>query len=74
MTYTELKRDDPRNYPAMNALGRCLDEELVEEFVFYEILLVDRPALAYHLTPGFMQRIMNYIRRIRSMDYVIDED
>lgn len=74
MTYTELKQDDPRNYPSMNALGRCLDRELVEEFVFYEILLVDQPALAYHLTPEFMQRIMTYIKTIRSMDYVIDED
>lgn len=74
MTYTELKEDDPRNYPAMNALGRCLDQELVEEFVFYEILLVDRPSLAYHLTPQFMERIMQYIHLIRSMDYVIDQD
>ena len=74
MTYTELKRDDPRNYPAMNALGLCLDRELVEEFVFYEILLVDRPALAYHLTPSFRRRLLQYIASIRSMDYVIDED
>lgn len=74
MTYTELKADDPRNYPAMNALGLCLDRGLVEEFVFYEILLVDRPSLAYHLTPEFMQRLLYYITNIRSMDYVIDED
>ena len=74
MTYTELKEDDPRNYPAMNAFGLCLDRDLVEEFVFYEILLVDRPALAYHLTPNFMQRLMHYIGSIRGMDYVIDED
>ncbi|MGH1339609.1 MAG: tetratricopeptide repeat protein [Aureispira sp.] len=74
MTYTELKEDDPRNYPAMNAFGLCLDRALVEEFVFYEILLVDRPALAYHLTPDFMQRLMHYISSVRGMDYVIDED
>lgn len=74
MTYTELKREDPRNYPAMNALGLSLDKELVEEFVFYEILLVERPSLAYHLTPEFLQRLLHYISSIRSMDYVIDED
>lgn len=74
MTYVELKADDPRNYPAMNAFGRCLDKELAEEFVFYEILLVDRPSLAYHLTPEFIEQLLQYIANIRSMDYVIDED
>ena len=74
LTYTELKHLDNRNYPAMNALGISLDQGLLEEFVFYEILLVDRPALSYHLTPEFAQRLIQYIRRIRSKDYVIDDE
>lgn len=74
LTYTELKHVDTRNYPAMNALGISLDHTLLEEFVFYEILLVDRPALAYHLTPAFTQRLIQYIRMIRSKDYVIDDE
>lgn len=74
MTYTNLKKDDVRNYPAMNALGLCLDHQMVEEFVMYEILLVDKPSLANHITDVFMKRILQYIYKIRTIDYVIDED
>lgn len=74
MTYTNLKKDDKRNYPAMNALGLCLDHQLVEEFVMYEILLVNQPSIAHHLTEHFMKRLLLYITTIRTMDYVIDED
>lgn len=74
LTYTELKHVDTRNYPAMNALGISLDYSLLEEFVFYEILLVDRPELAYHLTPTFTKRLTQYVRTIRSKDYVIDDE
>ena len=69
MTYTSLKKDDKRNYPAMNAFGYCLDYEMVEEFVMYEILLVDTPTLAHHTTDAFMQRLINYIAKVRSVDY-----
>lgn len=74
MTYTELKHIDTRNYPAMNALGISLDNGLLEAFVFYEIMLVDKPELAYHLTPVFRDRLITYIRVIRSKDYVIDDE
>ncbi|BDS13218.1 tetratricopeptide repeat protein [Aureispira anguillae] len=74
MTYTNLKKDDTRNYPAMNAFGLCLDYQMVEEFVMYEILLVDKPSLAHHITAPFMNRIIQYISKIRTIDYVIDED
>lgn len=74
MTYTNLKQDDKRNYPVMNAFGLCLDHAMVEEFVLYEILLVDKPSLSNHITPIFMERVIQYITKIRSVDYVIDED
>ncbi|WMX14040.1 MULTISPECIES: M48 family metallopeptidase [unclassified Aureispira] len=74
MTYTNLKKDDKRNYPVMNAFGLCLDHEMVEEFVLYEILLVDKPSLSHHITPLFMKRVIKYIAQIRSVDYVIDEE
>lgn len=72
MTYSALKRDDRRNYPSMNALGYCLDNEMVEEFVMYEILLVNTPTVSYHITPKFMQRLFNYIATIRSIDHIND--
>jgi hypothetical protein len=70
LTYSALKEDDKRNYPIMNALGQCLDYSMLEEFVMYEILLVDQPTIAYHTTSAFMLRLMNYIIRIRSVDYI----
>lgn len=69
MTYNALKNDDKRNYPSMNALGDSLDEERFEEFVMYEILLVNEPTLAYHTTPAFLERLVEYIASIRSKDY-----
>ncbi len=67
MTYNTLKSDDNRNYPSMNALALCLDHNMVEEFVMYEILLVDKPLIAKHLTEDFVHRIIQYIDTIRGV-------
>lgn len=69
MTYNALRKDDPRKYPAMLAFGDCLDNETVEEYVMYEILLVDNPTLSYHTTQPFMKRLIKYINEVRSLDY-----
>jgi len=69
MTYSELKKDDQRNYPSMNAMAQCLDYQMVEEFVMYEILLVDKPTIAHHITDNFMQKLIRYITTIRSQDF-----
>lgn len=69
MTHNSLKKDDKRNYPTMEAFGKCLDNEMVEEFVMYEILIVDKPTIAYHMTTDFMNRLIEYIKKIRSVDY-----
>lgn len=70
MTYHNLRKDDKRNYPTMSALGDCLDNDMVEEYVMYEILLVDNPRLAYHTTEGFLERLILYLEKIRGVDYV----
>lgn len=69
MTYSSLKQDDKRVYPAINALGECLDNEMVEEYVMYEILLPQNPTLANHITAPFMKRIIKYIQTIRKQEY-----
>ena len=69
MTHNSLKKDDKRNYPTMEAFGKCLDNEMVEEFVMYEILIVDKPTIDYHMTTDFMNRLIEYIKKIRSVDY-----
>lgn len=69
MTYTSLKKDDKRNYPAMRAFTYCLDYEMVEEFVMYEILMVDQPSIAHHTTEAFMERLIQYIAKVRLVNY-----
>jgi hypothetical protein len=69
MTHSSLKGDDKRNYPAMEAFGNCLDRSLVEEFVMYEIMLVNSPSIAYHLTDTFMAKLCEYIQSVRLFDY-----
>ena len=70
MTHNSLKKDDKRQYPAFEAFGKCLDNGSVEEYVMYEILLVNTPSVAYHLTDKFLSKIVHYIQTVRSIDYV----
>jgi hypothetical protein len=72
MTHNSLKKDDKRNYPTMKAFGKAIDVEMVEEFVMYEILIVDKPTIAFHITADFMKRLIEYILQIRSVDYIVE--
>lgn len=65
LTYSAMRSEDQRNYPSMRAIELALDNELLEAFVMYEILLVDHPTLGAHLTPSFMQQLEKYIRLVR---------
>jgi Tfp pilus assembly protein PilF len=68
LTYSAMRSEDQRNYPSMRAIEMALDNELLEAFVMYEILLVDHPTLAAHLTEDFMQKVEAYIRLSRLKD------
>ena len=70
MTYENMVEKDQRNFPAMRALALTLDKEMLEAYVMYEILLVDRPTLASYLTTPFLNRIIAYIQVIRSQDFM----
>lgn len=65
MTFSALRREDQRVFPAMLALELALDNEMLEEYVFYEILLRDQPIMAYHLTPEFLQALVDYVLLVR---------
>ena len=68
LTYQQLPPRDQLNYPSIHALAKALDEEMFEEYVFYEILLFDRPELAYYLTDAFRERLLTYVLKIRIQD------
>lgn len=69
MTYTTLQKQDQRGMPAMSAFGVALDQEMVEEYTMYEILSVDRPTIANYLTADFLERLIQYIFKVRSQNY-----
>jgi len=68
LTYSAMRESDKRQFPSMRAIEIALDNDLLEEYVMYEILLVDHPTLASHLSPEFLQRLMFYIKVVRSID------
>ncbi len=69
MTYSNLADSDKRTYPSIRAFEKALDAELVEEYIMYEILLVERPTLAQYLTDTFLQRLVRYIQTVRQTAY-----
>lgn len=69
MTYSKLEDADKKVYPAIRALETALDNEMLEEYIMYEIILVERPSLAYYLTPEFTERLFAYIKAVRSLNY-----
>ncbi len=69
MTYNTLRKDDRKIYPAMEAFGLCLDYQMVEEYVLYEILLPNYPTVSYHITTEFMQRLTQYIYKVRGQKH-----
>jgi tetratricopeptide (TPR) repeat protein len=73
LTYSAMRDSDKRQFPAMRAIEIALDNELLEEYVMYEILLVDHPTLASHLSPEFLQRLMRYLNIVRGVDCTKNE-
>jgi tetratricopeptide (TPR) repeat protein len=73
LTYSAMQQEDKRHFPALYAFEIALDHEMIEEYVMYEILLVDHPTLAAHLTPDFIQKLSNYMLTVRSRDAVKGE-
>jgi hypothetical protein len=69
MTYSKLEEADKKIYPAIRALETALDNEMLEEYIMYEIVLVEQPSLAYYLTPEFTERLFAYIKAVRSLNY-----
>ena len=69
MTYSQLPDTDKRGYPSIRAFELALDYELLEAYIFYEILLPQRPTMAHYLTPEFTEMLMQYIQIVRAQDH-----
>ncbi len=69
MTYSQLPEADQRPYASIRAFELALDHELLEAYIFYEILLPQRPTMAHYLTPEFTQMLMEYIQIVRAENH-----
>jgi tetratricopeptide (TPR) repeat protein len=62
-TFTKKKL---KRYPEFKALKLALDKDMITEYIFYEIYLMDYPFIAYQLPEEFIENIKSYVIKIRS--------
>lgn len=63
MTSFDKKR--LKKHPEFKALKLSLDKKMIDEFIFYEIILPEYPFVAYQLTEEFLNEIKDYVKEIR---------
>lgn len=69
LTYSNLQEQDKVAYPSLKAFEVALDNDLLEAYIFYEILLVERPTLAHYLTEEFTTYLFEYLDKVRGINY-----
>lgn len=62
---TGFDRKTLKRHPEFRALKASLDKEMIDEFIFYEIVLPEHPFVAYQLSEEFINHIKNYVITIR---------
>jgi tetratricopeptide (TPR) repeat protein len=70
LTYNNLAAEEQREYASLRAFELALDNELLEAYIFYEILLPERPTLAQYLTPEFTAMLLDYMSIVRGAELV----
>lgn len=65
-----LLSEDPKTAALVErkALEKATDDKknnMLQEYIFYEILLTDHPSVAYQLPEGFIQSIADYVLKVR---------
>lgn len=54
-----------KKYPELKAMREALDDNQIEAYIFYEILLVEKPFIAYYITNKGIENIVKYIEKNR---------
>lgn len=63
--YAVLSKKAIRKNPEFTALQRALENRMIDEYIIYEILLPNHPAVAYQLSERFINDIKDYIITVR---------
>jgi len=62
---TSFDKEKLKKHPEFKALQLALDNKMIDEYIFYEIVLPDHPFVAYQLPAEFIVRIKNYVIEVR---------
>lgn len=62
---TGLDKKTIKKNPEFKALKSSLDKEMIDEYIFYEIVLPEHPFVAYQLPEEFIDQIKDYVISIR---------
>ncbi len=52
-------------YPELKTLKKAIENDYINEYIFYEIVLPEHPNVAYQLSESFIERIKDYILKYR---------
>lgn len=64
IAYT-LTKKKMKKYPEFKALKLAIENDMLNEYIFYEIILPENPIYASYLTEEFIQSIKKYIIEVR---------
>lgn len=62
---TSFDKKKLKKHPEFKALKLSLDKNMIDEFIFYEIVLPEHPFVAYQLPEEFIISIKDYVKEIR---------
>ncbi|WP_010662285.1 tetratricopeptide repeat protein [Marinilabilia salmonicolor] len=62
---TGFDRKTVKKHPEFRALKASLDKDMIDEFIFYEIVLPEHPFVAYQLSEEFINQIKDYVIAVR---------
>lgn len=65
LTYATYTPQEGEVYPELDALGKAIENEMLEEYIMYEIILPRQPIYANYLDEAFMDRILKYLYTVR---------
>ncbi len=62
---TTFNKKKLKKHPEFKALQLALDKDMIDEYIFYEIVLPEHPFVAYQLPTEFISGIKDYVIRVR---------
>jgi tetratricopeptide (TPR) repeat protein len=64
--YVTTSRDKrAQKYPELVMFNKAVDKQMLDEFLFFEIILREHPNIVYTLKPEFIQSVKKYVIEVR---------